>query len=122
MLRRLQAEGLNFKVTSGTRTWAEQTKLYAKGRTAAGPKVTNARAGYSWHNFGLAADFTLFEKSGKRPKWEGKEYDRIGVHAADLGLEWGGSWRKFKDRPHVQRNLGLTLAQARSKYPNGVIA
>ncbi len=122
LVRRLQAEGSNFKVTSGTRTWAEQTKLYAQGRTAAGPKVTNARAGQSWHNFGVAADLTAFDKSGKRPKWDGAEYDRMGAIAQELGLEWGGSWRKFKDRPHVQRPLGLTLAEARKKYPTGVVA
>jgi peptidoglycan L-alanyl-D-glutamate endopeptidase CwlK len=122
LLRRLQSEGLNFKVTSGTRTWAEQTKLYAQGRTTAGPKVTNAKAGQSWHNFGAAADLTLFDKSGKRPKWDGKEYDRMGAIAQELGLEWGGAWRKFKDRPHVQRPLGLTLAEARKKYPGGVVA
>lgn len=122
LLRRLQGEGLNFKVTSGTRTWAEQTKLYAQGRTTAGPKVTNAKAGQSWHNFGVAVDLTLFDKSGKRPKWDGAEYDRMGAIARELGLEWGGAWRKFKDRPHVQRPLGLTLAEARKKYPGGIVA
>lgn len=122
LLRRLQAEGLNFKVTSGTRTFAEQTALYNQGRSTKGDIVTKAKAGQSWHNFGVAADLTLFDKSGKRPKWDGKEYDRMGAIAQELGLEWGGSWRKFKDRPHVQRPLGLTLAQARAKYPKGIVA
>ena len=122
LVRRLQAEGLNFKVTSGTRTWAEQTRLYAQGRTAKGNKVTNAKAGQSWHNFGVAADLTAFDRAGKRPKWDGAEYDRMGAIAQELGLEWGGAWRKFKDRPHVQRPLGLTLAEARKKYPGGVVA
>jgi len=122
LVRRLQSEGLNFKVTSGTRTWSEQTRLYAQGRTTSGDKVTNAKAGQSWHNFGVAADLTAFDKSGKRPKWEGAEYDRMGEIAEDLGLEWGGSWRKFKDRPHVQRPLGVTLAEATSKWPTGVVA
>lgn len=121
LVRRLQAEGLNFKVTSGTRTWAEQTRLYAQGRTAAGQRVTNAKAGQSWHNFGVAADLTAFDKAGKRPKWDGAEYDRMGAIAQEIGLEWGGSWRKFKDRPHVQRPLGITLAQARVKYPGGIV-
>lgn len=122
LLRRLQAENLNFKVTSGTRTFAEQTALYNQGRLTKGDIVTKAKAGQSWHNFGVAADLTLFDKSGKRPKWDGAEYDRMGEIAQELGLEWGGSWRKFRDRPHVQRPLGLTLAQARSKYPKGIVA
>lgn len=119
-LRRLAALGLNFKVTSARRTWAEQTALYAKGRTAPGPKVTNARAGYSWHNFGTAYDLTLF--SGKNPVWESKHYDAAGKIGEELGLEWGGRWKSLPDRPHFQRPLGLTLAQARAKYPKGIVA
>lgn len=119
-LRRLAALGLNFKVTSARRTWQEQAALYAKGRTAPGPKVTNARPGYSWHNFGTAYDLTLF--SGKNPVWESKHYDTAGKIGEELGLEWGGRWTRLVDRPHFQRPLGLTLAQARAKYPGGVVA
>ena len=119
-LRRLQAEGLNFKITSGTRTFAEQARLYAQGRTTKGPKVTNARPGSSWHNFGVAYDITLF--SGKNPVWESPKYLRAAEIGKDLGLEWGGDWRTFKDIPHFQRQLGLTLAEARKKYPTGLVA
>jgi LAS superfamily LD-carboxypeptidase LdcB len=117
-LRRLAAEGLTFKVTSGLRTFAEQDALYAQGRTAPGKVVTKARAGQSWHNFGLAYDLTQF--SGKNPVWDGGAYDRAGAIGQELGLEWGGAWAKFKDRPHFQRNIGLTLAEARKKWPKGV--
>jgi hypothetical protein len=118
-LRRLHAEGLNFKITSARRTFAEQTALYAKGRTTKGPKVTNARAGYSWHNFGTAYDLTLF--SGKNPVWESQKYTRAGEIGEELGLEWGGRWRKLVDRPHFQRRMALTLAEARAKWPNGMV-
>lgn len=119
-LRRLHAEGLNFKITSGTRTFAEQAKLFAKGRTAPGPRVTNARPGSSWHNFGVAYDITLF--SGKNPVWESPKYTRAGEIGEELGLEWGHRWKSFRDTPHFQRPLGLTLAEARKKYPGGIIA
>ena len=119
-LRRLAALGLNFKITSARRTWAEQTALYAKGRTAPGPRVTNARAGYSWHNFGTAYDLTLF--SGKNPVWESKHYDTAGRIGKELGLRWGGDFKSIVDRPHFERPLGLTLAQARAKYPGGMVA
>ncbi len=119
-LRRLADKGLNFKVTSGRRTFQEQARLYAKGRTAPGPRVTNARAGYSWHNFGTAYDLTLF--SGKNPVWDSKHYDTAGRIGEELGLEWGGRWTKLVDRPHFQRKLGLTLAQARARYPQGQLA
>jgi peptidoglycan L-alanyl-D-glutamate endopeptidase CwlK len=119
-LRRLQAEGLNFKVTSATRTFAEQAALFAKGRTTKGPKVTNARPGSSWHNYGVAYDLTLF--SGKNPVWESKHYNTAGRIGKELGLRWGGDFRSIVDRPHFERPLGLTLAEARKRYPTGVVA
>ncbi|RYD26112.1 MAG: M15 family peptidase, partial [Verrucomicrobiaceae bacterium] len=55
------AEGIDVKIICGTRTYSEQAKLYAQGRTAPGSKVTNAQPGYSWHNFGIAWDFVVFD-------------------------------------------------------------
>lgn len=97
LLRRLAAEGLTFKVTSGNRTKEEQRALYAKGRTAPGPKVTwtlNSR-----HIGGRAIDLTLF--SGKNPVWESKHYKRAGEIGEELGLIWGGRW-KTPDQPHFE--------------------
>jgi hypothetical protein len=120
-LRRLAAEGYTFKITSGTRTFTEQAALYAKGRTAPGPKVTNARPGSSWHNFGLAYDLTLFQ-GDKNPVWEHPAYDLAGKIGKDLGLRWGGDFKSIVDRPHFERPIGLTLAEARQKYPLGRVA
>ena len=47
-----KSEGLDILVTSTLRTFAEQDFLYNKV-----PSVTNAKAGYSYHNYGLALDF-----------------------------------------------------------------
>src|SRR6478735_5807766 len=52
----LEEKGCTAKIISGTRSYDEQDDLYAKGRTVAGAKVTNARGGYSNHNFGIAWD------------------------------------------------------------------
>ena len=43
-------------VTQGLRTFAEQTALYNQK-----PRVTNAKAGQSLHNYGLAFDFCLVQ-------------------------------------------------------------
>jgi peptidoglycan LD-endopeptidase CwlK len=51
-----QADGIEILVTSTLRTFEEQAELFAIGRTKPGKKVTNAKAGESWHNFGLAFD------------------------------------------------------------------
>ena len=53
--------GIIIKVISGLRTYDEQNGLHAKGRTTPGKIVTNARGGYSNHNFGIAFDIGVFE-------------------------------------------------------------
>ncbi|MCL4553492.1 MAG: M15 family metallopeptidase [Candidatus Marsarchaeota archaeon] len=107
----LAEHGIKVVLTWGYRSIADQNKLYAKGRTAPGNVVTNAYGGYSWHNFGLAADYA-FVINGK-VTWNGP-WDVFGKIARQCGLEWGGSWKKFKDRPHVQWTGGRTLAQMRA--------
>ena len=29
--------------------------------------------------------------------------------AKELGFQWGGDWRSFKDYPHLQMDFGLTI-------------
>jgi peptidoglycan L-alanyl-D-glutamate endopeptidase CwlK len=99
LLRRLAAEGLTFKVIQGRRTPAEQAALYAKGRTAPGPKVTWTLK--SRHLTGRAIDLALF--SGKNVVWESKHYDTAGRIGEELGLVWGGRWKGGKtDKPHFE--------------------
>lgn len=108
-----EKQGIKLKVTSGGRTYAEQDNLYAKGRTTAGGIVTNAKAGYSWHNFFLAFDIVPIE-NGKM-NWNSKNWKKIGALGKTFGLEWGGDWKSFIDKPHFQTIFGLTTAQARLK-------
>lgn len=92
--------GWTFRITSALRTYDEQNALYAQGRTAPGKRVTNARGGYSNHNFGIAFDVTLFEAG--QPVWESALYKRLGALGVGLGLEWGGHWKSPVDEPHYQ--------------------
>jgi peptidoglycan L-alanyl-D-glutamate endopeptidase CwlK len=120
MERAIQAmalKGVVVKIISGTRTYAEQNILYAKGRTAPGPRVTNARGGYSNHNFGIAFDIGLF-KDGKYLT-SSPLYNECGVIGESVGLEWGGRWKTFPDGPHYQLNTGLTIAQMRDRTAAG---
>lgn len=117
-LARCLAEGISVKVICGLRTYQEQEELYAQGRTKPGPRVTNARAGYSWHNFGVAWDFVVFDGHGQ-PQWDSPQMKRCGEIGEELGLEWGGRWASPQDTPHLQLKTGLTLAEARQRVKEG---
>lgn len=94
------AQGIEIKVISGTRTYAEQDALYAKGRTAPGSRVTNAQGGFSNHNFGIAFDIGVFD--GTRYVPESPKYKAVGSIGKSLGLDWGGDWTTIVDEPHFQ--------------------
>ena len=100
LVQKAALSGIQIRVINGTRTYAQQDALYAKGRTAPGPRVTNARGGYSNHNFGIAFDVGVFAGSKYLP--ESPKYRAVGVLGTDLGLEWGGSWTSIVDQPHFQ--------------------
>ena len=89
LVQKAAANGIQIKVISATRTFAEQDALFAKGRTAPGSIVTNAQGGFSNHNFGLAFDVGVFE--GKKYMPESPKYAAVGALGLELGLEWGGS-------------------------------
>jgi len=103
--------GCPIRVTHTLRTWDEQAHLYAKGRTLPGTKVTNAPPGYSWHNFKRAFDVCFVGPTPYEGPWE-----KLGPLGESVGLEWGGRWKKFTDRPHFQDTGGISLAQARASY------
>ena len=98
--------GWIYVVTGGGRSWEAQDALYAKGRTAPGGIVTNAKGGQSPHNFYVAVDFVRHKGDsyeGKLvPDYDDKSFAVLGEEAARLGLEWGGAWKSFKDTPHIQ--------------------
>lgn len=117
-LAKCLVDGINVKIICGTRTFDEQADLYAQGRTRPGPRVTNSPPGYSWHNFGVAWDFVVFDEHGE-PLWDSPLMERCGRIAESLGLQWGGSWTGFQDVPHIQMETGCTLAQARKRKNEG---
>lgn len=95
-----RGNGITMNIISGLRSFQEQDALFAQGRTLPGNIVTNARAGHSVHNFGLAFDVGVFE--GSRFLGESPQYKAIGALGLELGLEWGGNWKTIIDEPHFQ--------------------
>jgi peptidoglycan LD-endopeptidase CwlK len=89
------------RVTQGLRTYAQQDALYAQGRTEPGLVVTEAKGGYSMHNFGLAVD--VAPTDGFAIDWNGKDakWAEILSKAPSCGLAEGAAWRTFPDEPHL---------------------
>jgi peptidoglycan LD-endopeptidase CwlK len=111
LIEKAANQGIIIKVTSGTRSFAEQDELFAQGRTKPGKIVTNARGGFSNHNFGVAFDVTIFKGStdpekAKTPVFESPVYKAIGALGTEVGLEWGGNWKTIVDEPHFQLRPG----------------
>ena len=109
--------GYVVKVICGTRSWAEQDALYAQGRTAPGGRVTNAKAGCSWHNYGVAFDVGLFTVSGGYVTDDAVYRRLVEMAGVPDGFEWGGGWKSFPDVPHFQWVVlfkSLAVLRARS--------
>ncbi|KJK28420.1 M15 family metallopeptidase [Paenibacillus polymyxa] len=115
--------GVPIVITQGLRTIDEQNGLYAQGRTEPGQIVTNARGGYSYHNFGVAIDFALLLPDGKNVSWDMQrdgdgdgiaDWDEVVAEAKRIGWNWGGDWRSFKDYPHFEMTFGLSTADYRA--------
>ena len=100
-----QMLSIDIEVTQGLRTWAEQEALYEQGRTTSGSIVTYARAGFSWHNFGLAVDLVPEDVTPGQPDWSlaSPTWSKLVSVAESLGLVSGSEWLGAeKDTPHVQ--------------------
>jgi peptidoglycan LD-endopeptidase CwlK len=115
----------SYVLIGGSRTYAEQNALYAQGRTSGGKVVTNARGGYSNHNFGIAGDFGVFGSGGayldnSNPALASRIHKSVAAWATEnLPIEWGGNWSTFKDEPHYQFKTGLSTSQMRAKIAAG---
>ncbi len=101
ILAECAAQDLPVLITQTFRTQAEQDALYAKGRTEPGQIVTNVRYPNSAHCWGVAMDFCR--------NVPGREYDdsdgffeKVADIARPYGLTWGGDWKNFADKPHLE--------------------
>jgi peptidoglycan L-alanyl-D-glutamate endopeptidase CwlK len=111
-------KGIDLFLTGTYRTIEEQDALYAQGRKNPGRKVTNARGGWSWHNWRRAFDVAIRSFPGDATPDD--VYDGpwavVGALGEAIGLEWGGRW-KSPDLPHMQLTRNLTLTQMQSRGP-----
>lgn len=104
-------------VIAGLRTFEESDALYKLGRTVVNPTgaspakpmgniVTKAKAGQSYHNYGLAFDFAMITNNHD-------DYD-VGPHWMQVvsimkkyGMTWGGTFPPdIYDAPHFENRYG----------------
>ena len=114
------SNGLKISIGECVRTVAEQDKLYAQGRTTSGNKVTNAKGSSysSMHQWGVAFDFIRDDGKGSYNDTDGF-FTKVGKLGQSIGLEWGGSWKSLKDKPHFQlSDWGSTTSKLKSTYKN----
>lgn len=94
----MEDAGIDFIFTCTFRSQKEQNALYAQGRTKPGNIVTWTRN--SKHTQREAFDIAVL-KAGKIT-WDTKDYMQPGQIGMEIGLNWGGIWKKSKDYPHFE--------------------
>ncbi|MCB9448705.1 MAG: M15 family metallopeptidase [Flavobacteriales bacterium] len=108
-LAKARKQGINLIITSAYRDCKEQDNLYAQGRTKPGKVVTNARCGQSVHNYRMA--FDVAPVIDGKVNYNKADWEAIGQIGESVGLQWGGRWSSFKDKPHFYDTGGKTVAQ-----------
>ena len=119
-------KGCRLRFSYVIRTFEEQTVLFNKR-----PKVTNAKAGQSYHNYGLAFDIVLLydkdlDGNFEEVSWDMKrDDDKDGLSdwlevtkvflAAGFTNGFLSNGKKW-DFPHFQDNLGIHWKQLLAKY------
>lgn len=105
---------IELRVTSTYRDFQEQARLCELR-----PPVTKARPGHSWHNWRRAFDVVPV-RAGVCLWDDATLWADIGALAPKYGLEWGGNFNGFADRPHFQLTDGLRLSDLLAMHPQGL--
>jgi peptidoglycan L-alanyl-D-glutamate endopeptidase CwlK len=122
VLAELAAEKIPFELFEGFRSAERQGWLYAQGRTRVGPIVTRALPWWSYHQYGLGADFVLRYDDPTTPKhaiewsWRGDPGWWKRLH--EVGRAHGLEPLSF-EAPHLQL-AGLQVVDLRAgRLPAG---
>lgn len=90
-----KALDLKIKIFETYRSPQRQDILFDQGRKSPGQIVTNTRGGYSWHQYGVAADIALWKN--EQWSWEFNP-EALSLFIVSPYLKWGGK----NDGPHYQ--------------------
>ena len=118
LLNKCAKKGIYLIITEGFRTTEYQDQLYAKGRTAPGSIVTNARGNSysSQHQWGIAFDIAINDSKKLYDVATIKKVAKI-AKSKSVGLCWGGDWTSPVDMPHFYLGKwGATTSKLKSLY------
>lgn len=125
--------GVHPYITQTLRTFKESDDLYAQGRTVKGDIVTNAKAGQSYHNYGLALDFVI-QRNGVMDWSFDNDWQTVVNVFKKHGFIWGADWNNngitkaqgdktesIVDAPHFQMTLGYRWKQLLALHNAGKV-
>ena len=118
LLKQCAKKGIYLIITEGFRTKEYQDALYAKGRTAPGKVVTNAKGSTysSQHMWGIAFDIAINDSKLLYDSVMIKKVANI-AKSKKVGLKWGGDWKSIIDTPHFYLGKwGSTTSKLKSTY------
>ena len=116
LLKKCAKKGIYLIITEGFRTKEYQDGLYAKGRTAPGKIVTNAKGSSysSQHMWGIAFDIAI---NDSKLLYDNATIKKVAVIAKKIGLGWGGDWTSIVDTPHFYLpKWGTTTSRLKAAY------
>lgn len=125
-LKAAEAHGIFLRVTDGLRTFKEQGAIYNQPFDKidndldgvideADEKVSNAKPGSSYHNYGLA--FDVVPMVGLKPVWNSDKWSEIARIGKSYGFFWGGDFKSFIDKPHFEFRI-LAVSSLLALYNN----
>ena len=122
--------GIQPLIYCGFRSFEEQAALYSKGRTAGGRIVTKAKAGESYHNYGLAFDWVPVKPTPKDPKmltadWDDATAYKVGEQAGHTfglsAISWetghlqDSRYKTWREIPGAGESVGTVVAERNRK-------
>lgn len=116
LLNQCKKKGIYLIITEGFRTKEYQDQLYAKGRTAPGSIVTNAKGSSysSQHMWGIAFDIAI---NDSKLLYDTATIKKVAKIAKKLGFGWGGDWTSIVDYPHFYlKKWGSTTTKLKQQY------
>lgn len=126
---KLLGKGVRLRFAYTYRSPEEQNKLFSQK-----PKVTNAKAWQSIHQYGLALDIVLLYDNDNNGTFEEASWNMKRDHDKDGIADWLEVTKYFEskgykngfisngkkwDFPHFQKDFGLTWKQMKNKIDKG---